>query len=76
LRSGIFRDGQPYDDQQDGNGVNFTGYTFGGGYSAGGTSLDVGFVREKGEITFTPASQGLSEFSYRRFFISLSWAGQ
>jgi hypothetical protein len=76
LRSGIFRDGQPYNDEHDGNGVNFTGYTFGGGYGGGGTSIDVGFVREKGEIAFTPASQGLSEFSYRRFFISLSWAGQ
>lgn len=76
LRSGIFRDGQPYNDEHDGNGVNFTGYTFGGGYSGSGTSLDVGFVREKGEIAFTSASQGLSEFSYRRFFISVSWAGQ
>jgi hypothetical protein len=76
LRSGIFRDGQPYNDEQDGNGVNLTGYTFGAGYSARGTALDFGFVREKGEIIFTPGSQGLSEFSFRRFFISLSWSGQ
>lgn len=76
LRSGIFRDGQPYDDSEDGKRANFTGYTFGAGYSAGGTSLDFSFIREKGDFSFTPASQAPSQFSFRRFFISLSWGSQ
>ncbi len=76
FRSGILLDGQPYGDAEDGKRANFKGYTFGAGYASGGLAIDAAFISEKGDLTFTPGSQGPSHFSIRRFFISLNWSSQ
>lgn len=72
FRSGYFRDGQPYGNTS-GKRVNFKGYSFGGGYLARTFRFDVAFVREKGDITFTPFSQGPSTFKNRRFLFTFAF---
>lgn len=72
LRTGYFRDGQPYGNKS-GERVNFNGYSFGAGYLARTFRFDVAFVSQKGDITFTAFSQGASTFKNRRFLFSFAF---
>jgi long-chain fatty acid transport protein len=72
LRSGIFRDGQPYADAS-GDRVYFSGYSAGAGFGIGSWRMDAAFVSEKGKITLTPNSRKESNFKNRRWVFSLSY---
>jgi hypothetical protein len=71
LRTGIFRDGQPYS-TADGERVYFKGYTFGAGYVTRSFRFDVAYVRETGDITFTPNDREASRFKNRRWVLTVS----
>jgi hypothetical protein len=75
LRSGIFRDGQPYGNTSNGR-VKFHGYSFGAGFQTSTFRLDAAMVKETGDITFTQFSQGPSTYRNRRFLISVSFLSQ
>ena len=72
LRSGIFRDGQPYADAN-GERVYFTGYSAGAGLGIGNWRVDAAFVSEKGEITLTPNSRDPSHFKNRRWIFTIGY---
>lgn len=72
LRAGIFRDGQPYSNAS-GERVSFHGYTLGGGVAFAGATLDVAYVREIGDITFSQQSGGPSNLISRRFIFTAGW---
>lgn len=72
LRAGIFRDGQPYSNAS-GERVSFHGYTLGGGVAFAGATLDVAYVREIGDITFSQQSGGPSNLTSRRFIFTAGW---
>jgi long-subunit fatty acid transport protein len=69
LRSGIFRDEQPWGNLS-GESIDLDGYTFGAGYVTQSFRIDVAFVREKGDVTFTQNSRGNSHYSNRRWVLS------
>ena len=66
LRSGIFRDRQPFADAT-GEHPNFKGYSFGAGYLSRSFRVDVAYVQEKGDVTFSSASRGASHYTNRRW---------
>ncbi len=72
LRSGIFRDGQPYADAN-GERVYFNGYSVGAGFGIGSWRLDAAFVSEKGVIVLTPNSRNDSQFKSRRWIFTLAY---
>ena len=74
LRSGIFRDGQPYSDAN-GDRVYFHGYSAGAGIGIGSWRLDAAFVSEKGEVRLTPNSREISHFKNRRWVFTVSYIG-
>jgi hypothetical protein len=72
IRTGIFRDKQPYGDAT-GERVNFKGYTFGGGYVTRSFRIDVAYVSESGDVTFSSNSSDLSNYSNRRWVFSFGF---
>ena len=72
VRSGIFRDGQPYTNAS-GDRVYFHGYSAGAGFGIGSWRIDAAFVSEKGDITLTPNSRNESHFKNRRWIFSLGY---
>ncbi len=72
VRSGIFRDGQPYADAS-GERVYFTGYSAGAGLGIGNWRLDAAYVSEKGEIRLTPNSRDPSHFKNRRWIFTIGY---
>jgi hypothetical protein len=75
FRTGYFWDGQPYANER-GEREKFKGYSFGLGYMANTFRINVAWVREKGDITFTPYSRGESNFSNRRWVVSIDLIGR
>lgn len=72
IRSGIFRDSQPYA-EPNGDRVYFHGYTAGAGMGLGSFRVDVAFVSEKGHLLLTPNSSEESNFKNRRWEISIGY---
>ena len=72
IRSGIFRDGQPY---ADGNGerVYWKGYSAGAGLGMGSFRFDVAFVSQKATFTLTPNSSSESQLKHRRWEFSVGY---
>ena len=72
IRSGIFRDGQPY---ADGNGerVYWKGYSAGAGLGMGSFRFDVAFVSQKAKFTLTPNSRSESQLKHRRWEFSVGY---
>jgi len=75
LRIGWFRDGQPYDNAN-GDRAKFKGYSFGAGFVASSYRLDVAYIRETGNITFTDFSSDNSSFTNARWVFSLDLIGK
>jgi long-subunit fatty acid transport protein len=72
LRSGIFRDSQPYANAE-GKRVYFDGYSFGAGLGVGSVRVDLAFVSQKGELFLTPNSRTESRLTHRRWTISVGY---
>jgi long-chain fatty acid transport protein len=74
VRSGLFRDGQPFGTT--GKRTYFNGYSFGLGYASRGVRFDVAMVRESGDVLLTPQSTEASHFQNRRWILSVGFIGQ
>jgi hypothetical protein len=74
LRSGIFRDGQPFGTT--GKRTYFNGYSFGLGYASRGVRFDLAMVRESGDVLLTPESTEASHLQNRRWIFSVGFIGQ
>jgi hypothetical protein len=72
IRSGIFRDGQPYADA-DGDRVYWNGYTAGVGLGVGSMRFDVAFVSEEADLFLTPNSRTESHLKHRRWQFSVGY---
>lgn len=75
LRAGIFWDGQPYANESD-QRIKFKGYTLGAGYVSNMFRIQVAWIREKGDIVFTPYSGGESNFVNERWVVSFDFVGK
>jgi hypothetical protein len=75
FRTGYFWDGQPYSNEK-GHREQFKGYSFGFGYMANTFHINVAWMREKGDLAFTPYSQGESHYRDRRWVVSVDLIGR
>jgi hypothetical protein len=72
IRSGIFRDGQPYADAN-GERVYWNGYSAGVGLGMGSFRFDVAFVSQKAKFLLTPNSVTESQIKQRRWQFSVGY---
>ncbi len=72
IRSGIFRDCQPYSNAN-GDRVYWNGYSAGAGLGFGSFRIDFAFVSEKAKLSLTPNSRSQSNLKHRRWQISVGY---
>jgi hypothetical protein len=75
FRAGYFWDGQPYANEK-GEREKFKGTSFGFGYMANTFHINIAWVNEKGDITFTPFSRDESHLRNRRWVVSVDLIGR